>query len=192
MKPWTWLPHLAVGLIALPFIVHQNAWHEWANALWLLDLQTAHVAAHGIPTYFINPRGGGAAGPVTEQYFYPVFPFYGGTTFSLLAYPAVVFGTWPVFAASIAGAYIAASAGLSWTARNLGVASRLAVMPGVLFALTPYIVSNLYGKGAWTELVAVGALGVALGAATSLTSGRARNRPAMIAVLALAVACGNP
>jgi hypothetical protein len=179
LKSWRWLTHLAVGLIALPFIVHQNSWWEWANALWLLDMQTAHVAAHGIPTYFID---------TPNQYFYPNYVFYGGTAFSFLAYPAVVFGTWPVFAASTAGAFIAASAGLSWTARNLGVPSRLAVLPGVLFALTPYTVSNLYGRGAWTELLAVGALGVALGAATSLTSGRARNRPITIAVLALAVA----
>lgn len=178
-KAWGALPHLAVGLIALPFIVHQNAWFEWENALWLLDLQTAHVAAHGIPTYFID---------APDQYFYPFFVFYGGTAFSFLAYPAAVFGTWPVFAVSTAGAFIAASAGLSWTARNLGVPPGLAVLPGVLFALTPYTVSNLYGRGAWTELVAVGALGVALGAATSITSGRARNRPLMITALAVAVA----
>jgi hypothetical protein len=177
--PWTWLPHAAVGLIALPFIVHQNSWYEWANSLWLLDLQTAHVAAHGLPTYFID---------APEQYFYPNFVFYGGTAFSLLAYPSLVFGTWPVFAASTVAAFIATSAGLSWTARNLGVPPRLAIIPGVLFALTPYTVSNLYGRGAWSELVAVGALSVALGAATSLTSGRAGNRPAMVVVLALAVA----
>ena len=174
-----WLTHLAVGLIALPFILHQNSWYEWANSLWLLDLQTAHVAAHGIPTYFID---------APDQYFYPNYVFYGGSAFSFLAYPSVVLGTWPVFAASTAGAFIAASAGLSWTARNLGVPSRLAILPGVLFALTPYTVSNLYGRGAWTELIAVGALGVALGAATSLTSGRARNRPITIAALAFAVA----
>lgn len=179
LKAWEWLAHLAVGLIALPFIVHQNAWYEWANALWLLDLQTAHVAAHGIPTYFIH---------APEEYFYPFYVFYGGTTFSVLAYPAVVFGAWPVFAATTAGAFIASSAGMSWTARNLGVPPRLALAPGVLFALTPYSVSNLYGRGAWTELVAAGALAVALGAATSLTSGRARSKPTTIAVLALAVA----
>ena len=173
------MPHVAVGLIALPFVVRQNSWFEWANSLWLLDLQTTHVAAHGIPTYFIDaPR----------QYFYPNFVFYGGPTYSALAYPSVIFGTWAVFAATTVSAFIAASAGVSWTARNLGVPSGLAVLPGVLFALTPYAVSNLYGRGAWTELVAVGALGVALGAATSLTSGRARNRPVTVAVLAVAVA----
>ena len=179
LKASGWWAHLAVGLIALPFIVHQNAWYEWANALWLLDLQSAHVAAHGIPTYFID---------APNEYFYPFYVFYGGTAFSVLAYPAVVLGAWPVFAASTAGAFIASSAGVSWTARNLGVPPRLAIVPGVLFALTPYSVSNLYGRGAWTELVATGALAVALGAATSLTSGRAGNRPTTTAVLAVAVA----
>lgn len=178
-RPWRWLAHLAVGLIALPFIVRQNSWFEWANTLWLLDLQTAHVAAHGLPTYFID---------APSQFFYPNFVFYAGTTFSVLAYPAVVLGTWPVFAAATAGAFVAASAGVSWTARNLDVPSRLAILPGVLFALTPYTVSNLYGRGAWTELIAVGALSVAVGAATSLIFARARNTPWTVAVLALAVA----
>jgi hypothetical protein len=106
----------------------------------------------------------------------------------ILAYPALVLGPWPVFAAAAAGAFAAASAGISWTARNLGVAPRLAIAPGILFAVTPYTVSNLYGRGDWTELLAVGFLAVALGAATSLLTGRARSEPAALAVLTLAVA----
>jgi hypothetical protein len=163
----------------LPFIVRQNSWVEWSNALWLLDLQTAHVSAHGTPTFFID---------APDQYFYPHNIFYAGPLLSILAYPAVVLGTWPVFATVTAGAYVASSAGLSWTARNLGVPLRLAILPGVLFALSPYAVSNLYGRGAWTELMAVSAFAVALGAATSITSGRARSEASVLAVLALAVA----
>jgi hypothetical protein len=49
-----WLPHVAVGLIAVPLIASQNAWFEWANPLWLLKLQTAHIAAYGTPTFFID------------------------------------------------------------------------------------------------------------------------------------------
>jgi hypothetical protein len=167
-------------LIALPFILAQNSWFEWANALWLLDLQTAHVAAHAIPTFFID---------APEQYFYPQNVFYAGPALSVLAYPSLLIGTWAVFAIVTACAFIAASAGIGWTARNLGVPARLAILPGVLFAMTPYLVSDLYGRGAWTELVAVGGLAVALGAATSLTTGRARSPRTTVAVLALAVAC---
>jgi hypothetical protein len=98
-----------------------------------------------------------------------------------------VFGAWPVFAAVTAGAFSATSAGASWTARNLGVPARLAILPCLLLASTPCLVSNLYGRGAWTELVAIGALAVALGAATSLTAGRARSRSLSVAALAAVV-----
>jgi hypothetical protein len=145
----------------------------------LLDVQTAHISAHGLPTYFID---------APEQYFYPQNVFYAGPVLSALAYPSLVFGTWPVFATATAATFAASSAGLSWTARNLGVPSRLAIVPGVLYALAPNAVSVLYGQGGWTEMVAVSAAAVALGAATSITTGRARSRRGMTAVLALAVA----
>jgi hypothetical protein len=174
-----WLPHALVAGLAIPFIVRQNSWYEWANTLWLLELQTAHVSAHGIPSFFTDAAG---------SYFYPQQLFYAGPMLGILAYPALVLGPWPVFAAAAAGAFAATSAGISWTARNLGVPPRLAIAPGILFAVTPYTVSNLYGRGDWTELLAMGFLAVALGAATSLLSGRARCEPAALAVLTLAVA----
>ena len=174
-----WLPHAFVGLLAVPFIVHQNAWFEWANTLWVLDLQTAHISAHGLPTFFID---------APDMYFFPQQLFYAGPGLSALAYPSLLFGTWPVFAAVTAAAFSACSAGISWTARNLAVPPRLALVPGILFAVTPYTVSNLYGRGAWSEVVAVGALSVALGAATSILSGRVRSQPLGVAALAVAVA----
>jgi hypothetical protein len=178
LRPWGWLPHVLIGGLALPFVLRQNAWFEWTNTLWLLELQTAHVSAHGLPSFFIDGAG---------MYFYPAQLFYAGPMLSALAYPSIVFGAWPVFAAASAGAFAAASAGVAWTARNLGVSPRLAFIPGVLFAATPYTVSNLYGRGDWAELVAVSALAVALGAATSLLTDRARSRPAVVAALAVAV-----
>jgi hypothetical protein len=178
---WGWIPHVLVGALALPFILGQNSWYEWGNSLWLLQLQTAHVQAHGFPTYFIDVAG---------TYFYPQQLFYAGPLISVLAYPSVILGAWPVFAATTAAAFMAASAGISWMARNLGAPARLALLPGLLFASTPYFVSNLYGRGDWAELIATGALAVALGAATSLLVGRSRPGGAAgtAAILALAVA----
>jgi hypothetical protein len=167
-----------VGAVALPFILRQNSWFEWSNTLWLLELQTAHVSAYGIPTFFTH---------AAREYFYPQQLFYAGPMLSVLSYPSVLFGAWPVFAAVTAGAFMAASAGMSWAARNLGVPSRLALIPGLLFAVTPYTISNLYGRGDWAEVVAVGALSVALGAATALLTGRGW-MPGTVAALALAVA----
>lgn len=107
---------MLIALLALPFTVSQNSWYEWSNASWLLELQTAHVHAFGTPSYFTDAAG---------MLFYPQQLFYAGPLVSVLAYPAVVLGAWPVFAAVTALTFPAMSAGVSWTARNLGV-------PGVL------------------------------------------------------------
>ena len=169
---------MLVGGLALPFVLHQNAWYEWANSLWFLQLQAQHVASSGLPTYFIHAAG---------EYFYPWHVFYSGPLNAVLAYPAALFGAWPVFAAVTFLAFATLSAGVSWTARNLGVPPRPALIPGVLFATTPYMVSDLYGRGAWAELVALASLALATGAATSVLSGRARSTPLVLIVLVLAV-----
>ena len=178
------LLHLLAGLLAIPFVVSQNSWFEWANSLWLLELQSEHVRAHLTPTFYMHEPG---------QFFYPMHLFYAGPTFSLLAYPAAVFGAWPVFGAVTVLSFIAASAGVGWAARSLGVEPAHAVIPGLLFATTPYLVSNLYGRGAWAELVALGALAIGLGAATSLLARKAEVRsPTTVAlVAATAVVAGT-
>jgi hypothetical protein len=175
----TWLAHLLVAALALPFILHQNSWYEWSNTLWLLELQTAHVHAHGLPSFFIDAAG---------MYLYPQQLFYAGPIISVLAYPSLIIGAWPMFAAATALAFAGASAGMTWTARNLGVPPWLSLIPGILFAVTPYTVSNLYGRGDWAELVAVAFLSIAIGAATSIVVGRAGSVPGVLCVLVLAVA----
>jgi hypothetical protein len=155
----TFVPPLLVALLALPFVLHQNAWWEWSTALWLLERQAAYVSAHGAPTLFLH-SGAGA--------FNAFYVFYGGLTFSILAYPAAVLGAWPVFAAATAGAMAAGYAGIWWTARNLGLSHQLAILPAAAFATTPYLLTDLYGRGAWAELVAVNAAAVMLGGLTAL------------------------
>jgi hypothetical protein len=155
----TYGPPLLVGLFALPFILRQNSWWEWGNAYWLLQRQTAYVSAHGVPTLFLHNLSGA---------YNPFYVFYSGFTFSLLAYPAALIGTWPVFVASVVGAMVGGYLGIWWTARNLGLSPQLAVLPGLAFATTPYVLSEIYGRGAWAELVGVNAAAVALGAATAL------------------------
>jgi hypothetical protein len=173
----TWVPPLLVGLFALPFILRQNSWWEWGNAYWLLERQTAHVSAHGMPTLFLHNFSGA---------YNPFFTFYSGFTLSLLAYPAVLFGAWPVFVASVVGAMVAGYLGIWWTARNLGLSHQLAILPALIFATTPYVLSEIYGRGAWAELVAVNAAAVMLGALTALLWRPAGGRrgPALLALVA--------
>jgi hypothetical protein len=177
-------PPLLVGLFALPFILRQNSWWEWGNAYWLLERQTTYVSAHGVPTLFLHNLSGA---------YNPFYAFYSGFTLSLLAYPAALFGAWPVFVASVAGSMVAGYLGIWWTARNLGLSPQLAILPGLTFATTPYVLSEIYGRGAWAELVAVNAAAVVLGAVTALLwrPERARGRALIVLVAASALLAGT-
>jgi hypothetical protein len=155
----TLLPPLMVGLLAVPFIRRQNSFWEWGNAYWLLERQTEYVAAHGVPTMFTHNFTGA---------FNPFFAYYGGPVLSLLAYPATVFGAWPVFAASVVLALVCGYLGIWWAARSIGLSPQLAILPALVFATTPYVLSEIYGRGAWAEMIAVNAAAVMVGALTSL------------------------
>ncbi|HEV7751120.1 MAG TPA: hypothetical protein VGO71_06250 [Baekduia sp.] len=169
---------MLVALLALPFLLWQNSWWEWATPLWLLQRQAAHVSAHGVPTFFLH---------TTSEAFNPFLAFYGGFTLSVLAYPAALFGAWPVFVAATVAAMVGGYLGIWWTARNLGLSHRLAVLPALIFSTTPYLLSDLYGRGAWAELVAVNAAAMMLGALTALVWHPDRHPARALATLA---ACG--
>jgi hypothetical protein len=171
----TFLPPLLVAALLIPFALRQNAWYEWQSAYWLLQRQTEHVSAHGVPTFFLHTKDGS---------FYAFFVYYGGFTTALLAYPAVLFGAWPVFLASMVAAVVGGYLGMWWAACNLGLSRRLAVLPGLIYATTPYVLSDAYGRGAWAELVAVNAAAVMVGAWTALLRPAAGPRTLALAMLA--------
>jgi hypothetical protein len=170
----TYLPPLLIAALLIPFALRQNAWYEWQSAYWLLQRQAEHVSAHGVPTYFLHTREGS---------FYAFFAFYGGFTIGLLAYPAALFGAWPVFLASMAAAVVGGYLGVWWAARNLGLSRRLAVLPGLIYATTPYVLSDAYGRGAWAELVAVNAAAMMVGAWTALLGPTGRHRTLALGAL---------
>ena len=170
----TFLPPVFVAALLIPFAVRQNAWYEWENAYWFLQRQAEHVSAHGVPTLFLHTKDGS---------FYPFFLYYGGFTIGLLAYPAALLGAWPVFLASMVVAVIAGYLGIWWTALSLGLSRRLAVLPALVYATTPYVLSDAYGRGAWAELVAVNAVAVMVGGWTALLRSDARYPKLALAAL---------
>ena len=172
---WALATTALAGLLGVPFVLAQNSWFEWANALWLLELQTAYVRHHGVPTYFVN---------APAQVFYPVHLFYAGPLFSVLAYPSVLFGAWPVFAATTIVAFAGLAGGMYWMARSLDVPGPFAAAPALLFTTAPYVVSDLYGRGAWTELVALAGVSLMLGSTTALLKGSPRRGTSFAVVVA--------
>jgi hypothetical protein len=171
----TILPPLLVAALLIPFALRQNAWYEWENAYWFLQRQAEYVSAHGVPTLFLHTKDGS---------FYPFFVYYGGFTIGLLAYPAAVLGAWPVFLASMVAAVVGGYLGIWWTALSLGLSRRLAVLPALVYATTPYVLSDAYGRGAWAELVGVNAVAVMLGGWTALLRSDARHPKLALSALA--------
>jgi len=151
------LPALLFAALLLPFVLRQNAWFEWGNYYWLVVKQTDTIRHLGHPSYFMSFEG---------SLFYPQYVFYGGTLWSAAAYVAIAGGsTWGSFLLFTLLALVMAFAGSSWLARQLGVSPVLAPLVGALVLTSPYYLGILYGRGAWSELIAVSAVPLVLASA---------------------------
>jgi hypothetical protein len=159
---------------------------DFTNHLWLTWEAGKALAASGHPSYFLNAEGIGV--------FYPWFAFYGGTLYAFTGGLAEALGGKPVLAyeavtiAAIAGAY----GGTLWLARQVGVRGWGAHAPALCVVTSAYFITNLYGRGAWTELVAVAAIPPLLASATSLVrSPRWRPLPILVFVVSVVFITGS-
>jgi hypothetical protein len=153
--------------------------------MWLAGYQHHAIATNLHPTLFLHTRQSGV--------FYPLFAFYGGTLFALTGALAVVLGgsTFVAFEVVTVAAIAAAYGGLLWLARQLGVKGLMAHAPAIVFVTSAYYVTNLYGRGAWVEFMAVSALPLIFGAALRLVRGRWRAGPVACLVAASVVFSGS-
>jgi hypothetical protein len=173
---------LAVLLIASPLLFTSDGFApDFTNNLWLAGYQEHAIAAYLHPTLFLHMQPGGV--------FYPIFAFYSGTLFALTGALGALFGgsTILAFEAVTLAAIAAAYGGLLWLARQLGVKGLMAHAPAIVFVTSAYYVTNLYGRGAWVEFVAVSALPLLCAAALRLVRGRWRAGPVACLVAASVV-----
>ena len=182
---------LAVLLIASPLLFTSDGFGpDLTNALWLAGYQQHAIAVHLHPTLFLQVQQVGV--------FYPQFAFYGGTLFAitgalgaLLGGSAIGSATIVAFEAVTVAAIAAAYGGIYWLARQLGVRRALAHTPAIVFVTSAYYVTNLYGRGAWAEFMAVSALPLVLAASLRLARGRWRLGPVACLVAASVVFSGS-
>ena len=177
---------LAVLLIASPLLFTSNGFApDFTNGLWLASYQEHVIAAHLHPTLFLQAQ--------QEGVFYPIFAFYGGTVFALTGALGVVLGGSTILAFEVVtlAAIAAAYGGLFWLARQLGVKGLLAHAPAIVFVTSAYYVTDLYGRGDWTEFMAVSALPLVLAATLRLVRGRWRVGPVVCLVAATVVLSGS-
>jgi hypothetical protein len=177
---------LAVVLIASPLLFTSDGFApDFTNAIWRAGYQQHVIAAQLHPTLFLQTQQGGL--------FYPEFAFFGGTLFALTGALAVILGgsTILAFEAVTLAVIAAAYGGLFWLARQLGVKGLLAHAPALVVVTSAYYVTDLYGRGAWPEFIAVSALPLVLAASLRLVRGRLSVGPVACLVAASAVFSGS-
>jgi hypothetical protein len=140
---------LAVILVAAPMLFTSAGFAvDFTNHLWLIWAAGRALVQSGHPSYFLNASGMGV--------FYPWFAFYGGTLYMIVGGISELSGGHPIFAyvgvttLAIAGSYL----GMMWLARELGLRGWASHAPALAVVTSAYYITNLYGRGAWTEFMA--------------------------------------
>jgi hypothetical protein len=159
---------------------------DFTNYLWLAWVAGKALAAAGHPTYFLNVNGMGV--------FYPWLAFEGSTLFTLTGGLSELLGGHPevafvgVTALAVAGDYL----GALWLGRQLGLREWLAHAPSIAIVTSAYYITNLYGRGAWAEFIAVAALAPAVASAVHLIRARSwRPWPILVFVVSVTILTGS-
>ena len=175
-------------VVVLPALLRSGFTLDFANHQWLVWVQDHAISASGRPTYFLHTDGGGGG------VFDPFFMFYGGTLYAIAGALSVLAGHRPgvAFEAIIVLSVAASYGGILWLARQLGVRSWMAHAPALTFVTSAYYVTNLYGRGAWSEFVATSALPLVVASGVRIArSPRLEAVPCALFVASAIVASGS-
>ena len=131
-------------LITLPFFIRQSSWSEWGNPYWMLLQQRSQILHSGTPSYLVHSDPSGMA--------YPHHVFYAGFTLSVMAYLSVVIPPWVIFCMTIALGFCLMWVG-SWRLLHVftGHEGGRAFLISTCLTFSPYLITNVYGRGAWAE-----------------------------------------
>lgn len=138
-----------VVLVAAPMLFTSSGFAvDFTNHLWLTWAAGHALVQSGHPSYFLNATQVGV--------FYPWFAFYGGTLYMAVGGISELLGGHPILAYvgvttfAVAGTY----GGMVWLSRELGLGGWLSHAPALAVVTSAYYITNLYGRGAWTEFMA--------------------------------------
>jgi hypothetical protein len=142
---------VVIAVVSAPLVFRTNEPLDFVNHLWLTWVAGRGLVQAGHPLYFINTTAQGV--------FNPFFAFYGGTLYNvtgaiseLIGHPYLAFAGVTVVA--IAGAYL----GTLTLTRQFGLRGLIGHAPALCVVTSAYFITNLYGRGAWTEFMAVAAI----------------------------------
>jgi hypothetical protein len=140
---------IAALVVAAPMIFTKSGFAlDFTNHLWLTWVAGRALVESGHPSYFLSTSLTGA--------FYPWFAFYGGTLYMIVGGLSELIGGHPIVAfvgfttLAIAATYL----GMVWLAREFGLGGWTSHAPALTVVTSAYYITNLYGRGAWTEFIA--------------------------------------
>jgi hypothetical protein len=177
----------AILVIAAPLLFTRKGFQvDFTNHLWLAWVAGKALVQAGHPTYFINTS--------TQGVFNPWFAFYGGTLYMVTGAISELLGGHPVTAyvgvtmLAIAGCYL----GTLWLARQFGLRGWIAHTPALTVVTSAYYITNLYGRGAWPEFVAVSSIPPLIAGGVWLTRSPAwRPWPVLVFVVSAVIFTGS-
>lgn len=143
----------AVLVVTSPLLLSNSGFGtDFTNHLWLSWVAGNTLVQSGHPSYFLNVRGLGV--------FYPFFAFYGGTLYMITGALSELLGGHAAiaFVAVTTLAVAASYTGMLWLGRQLGLRDWTAHAPALAVVTSAYYITNLYGRGAWPEFMAVSML----------------------------------
>ncbi len=178
---------LVVTLVAAPMLFTSSGFAvDFTNQLWLTWAAGNSLVQAGHPSYFLNASGMGV--------FYPWFAFYGGGLYMIVGGISELAGGHPILAyvgvttLAIAGSYL----GMVWLGREFGLRGWASHAPALVVVTSAYYITNLYGRGAWTEFMATAVIAPLLASGVHLVRARSwRPAPILIFVVSVIIFTGS-
>jgi hypothetical protein len=178
---------LAVILVAAPMLFTDSGFAvDFTNHLWLTWAAGNGLSQTGHPSYFLNTPETGV--------FYPWFAFYGGSLYMLVGGVSELMGGQPVVAyvgattLAITGSYL----GMVWLGREFGLRGWVRHAPALVVVTSAYYITNLYGRGAWTEFIATAVISPLLASGIHLArASRWRVGPMLVFIVSAIIFSGS-
>jgi hypothetical protein len=166
------------------FFTHDGFSRDFTDALWLISVAGHHFGHSLWPSYFLNVN----APSTISGVFYPALAFYGGPLYTASgALSALLFNDATLaYALMTAAAMFAAYGGSLWLARQCGVRGLFAHVPAAVVLTSSYYSTDLYGRGAWAEFMAVSSIPLLVASAVALVRAP-RWRASTVLILVVAV-----
>jgi hypothetical protein len=143
----------AVLTVSGPLLFTRSGFGEdFTNSLWMVWVAGKALAQAGHPGFFINTT--------TLGVFYPLFAFYGGPLYMYTGAISELFGGHAeiAFLGATMLAMLGVYGGILYLGREFGLRGLAAHAPPLVALTCAYYMTNLYGRGDWTEFMITSSL----------------------------------